>query len=537
MKRFAALLMAMVLSMTSVANAEQLLGEDAPETQTAFSSADASEYVLSAGSVTPATLPEGSAFGGAAVLAGETDPVTLFLQRILIAWHNFSSELIDVSDLGFTIAEGTYIYGAAMNLYPRYFDVSPVFRYAYSGNMMTGIVPQYLCSKEENQVRLQEYDAAVFKMVEESVSEEDYSSMTDTEIALAVHDYLALHVRYSYKAVQNRENDPDAFNIYGAVVNGSAVCQGYSLAYSELLYYNNIYSAIVTSKNANHAWNVVALENGSYHVDVTFDDPGCKWSSDGDNDISGFARHDFFMLTDEELLEADASNDRSDMACEITEADRADSSHPDSALWKGALTMFYFGGGRWLRLKDYAFLGTTTANQPASCTGADFCSLNDPEGTEIYSCNTALYRGLMARLGNTLYFNAFPVGAASGEIHALDISTYEEKTVLTLPEGHIADELEEKDGEIYYLDLWYDSSEENEEDRLKYEYKKLELSGEEPPEPPADLTGDGVMDVLDAIALSKHLAGLSSIDDDVLIAAGFTPAAVSVRDAVSVCME
>ena len=70
---------------------------------------------------------------------------------------------------------------------------------------------------------------------------------------------------------------------------------------------------------------------------------------------------------------------------------------------------------------------------------------------------------------------------------------------------------------------------------VKYEYKKLVTDTEEPPVSVADLTGDGVMDVLDAIALAKHLTGLSSISHDVLTAAGFVPAEVSAGDAVSIC--
>ena len=88
--------------------------------------------------------------------------------------------------------------------------------------------------------------------------------------------------------------------------------------------------------------------------------------------------------------------------------------------------------------------------------------------------------------------------------------------MLTLADGHIADELEEVNGKIYYLDLWHDGAQQ------QYERKALNL--------PADLTGDGVMDFLDALALAKHLAGMRTLDAGTLAAAGYDAAAVSVGD-------
>lgn len=531
MKRFAALLLVLIVSAASVTNAEGLSGESVPQMQTETEIADVSEYVLSAGSMTPAFLPNGVGSGAAVFADEENDPDTLFVERVLAAWSDFSEEIIDLTDLGLTIEKGAFLYGVVMNLYPRFFDVSPYFRYAYDGNMMLGIVPQYLCTKEQGEVRLEQYDAAIEKMVADSVPEADYQTMSETEIALALHDYLALHVRYSYKAVADPTADPDAYNAYGAVVNGSAVCQGYTLAYSELLACNNIVSTAVTSENAAHAWNAVMLENGTYHVDVTFDDPGCSWSPDGDDDVSGFARHDYFMLTDAGIIAEDTKNDRSDMVFSLALGEAASVSHPDRALWQDAYTMFYIGNGLWLRHKNMTYFDGVIEGLSPSATGLDLCSLADTKGQELYPNNSFPLYGFMARLDDTLYLNAFAGGAKSGEIVALDIGTFEETSVLTLQEGHIAEELEEKDGDIYYLDLWYDSA----EGKVKYERKKLEILSEEPPVTAEDLTGDGVMDVLDAIALAKHLAGLSSITNDVLTAAGFVPAEVSVGDAVTIC--
>lgn len=114
------------------------------------------------------------------------------------------------------------------------------------------------------------YDAAG-TIIENLVSEEADSF----ETARVLHDFLVHLIDYD----DNHANNPNAFNVYGALLDGLAVCQGYAHAYKLLLTMTGIESMLVTgiAENAEgsekHAWNLVNYGNDEwYHVDVTWND-------------------------------------------------------------------------------------------------------------------------------------------------------------------------------------------------------------------------------------------------------------------------
>lgn len=87
-----------------------------------------------------------------------------------------------------------------------------------------------------------------------------------------VHDYLVQNVTYStdlYAA--------DAHNIKGALIDGSAVCEGYARAFKLLCDAVEVpcimVSGTATDSNGTtekHAWNIVRKNKNNYHVDVTW---------------------------------------------------------------------------------------------------------------------------------------------------------------------------------------------------------------------------------------------------------------------------
>lgn len=522
MKKFTALLLTLLLLAAPAVRAEPAAAPEAPSGQgeTQYSTADGSAYVLQEGGLQGKTLPREYIMGGAIAYAlNETqaaDPAALFVERVCTGWDAHSAE-IDVSDLGIAKEEGLALYWTTLNTFPRYFDVSGRVGYKYNSaaGTITAIQPQYNCTQAEHQARLAAYDAELARVLEDAAPWAERQSMTDTEVALALHDYIALHAKYCHAALSDKPGNPDAWNAYGLIVNKTAVCQGYMLGYMDLLLKCGIFSVPVTSDAINHAWNAVEVEANSgayYHVDVTWDDPSTS-SPDGDQDTAGYVRHNFFMLTKEELLTIDEG--RSDMVCGVTTAAE---THPNSALWAGANAMFY-SDGSWVRIKDAALYSGILQNLMLRSATFERATLGDTAGEVLYSKGSSPFRGLPARLGGTLYYSAFTWGAAGGEIRSLNLANGAESIVLTLADGHIADELEEVNGKIYYLDLWHDGAQ-------RYERKALNL--------PADLTGDGVMDFLDALALAKHLAGMRTLDAGTLAAAGYDAAAVSVGDVLRI---
>lgn len=115
--------------------------------------------------------------------------------------------------------------------------------------------------------------------------------MTDYQKEIALHDWICDHVRYDY--------DPDIGEkttcSYSGLVDGLAVCEGYSELFTELLHRAGIDAATVYGfvhpaeryPNNSHAWNIVCIDGDWYYVDVTWDD--CN------------GNHDYFNLTTEQM--------------------------------------------------------------------------------------------------------------------------------------------------------------------------------------------------------------------------------------------
>ncbi len=119
--------------------------------------------------------------------------------------------------------------------------------------------------------------------VEEIISATENLSAFETEKYF--HDWLCNNVVYDETA------DETIFTAYGALINGVAVCEGYSRAMQMLCNKADIPSVIIygQSRNSGHMWNLVCLENLWYHTDVTWDDQ---------ND---FISYTFFNLTDNHI--------------------------------------------------------------------------------------------------------------------------------------------------------------------------------------------------------------------------------------------
>lgn len=90
-----------------------------------------------------------------------------------------------------------------------------------------------------------------------------------------IHDYLVDNLSYD-QTLSGR----NIYNLYGALVNKSCVCEGYAKAFKYLLDEAGIDSVMVigTGTNSkgeteNHAWNYVAISGNWYAVDTTWDDP------------------------------------------------------------------------------------------------------------------------------------------------------------------------------------------------------------------------------------------------------------------------
>jgi len=140
--------------------------------------------------------------------------------------------------------------------------------------------------------------------------------ISDIKKALILHDRLAVKCEYDLELAaaeeekDNEENEDVApawdagFTAYGALVEGSAVCQGYTEAYEYLLEQVGIKSERCSSNLLNHIWNILYIDGETYHVDVTWDDPVFK--DESGNEINKPAEYKNYIKHDNFLLSSDA---------------------------------------------------------------------------------------------------------------------------------------------------------------------------------------------------------------------------------------
>lgn len=90
-----------------------------------------------------------------------------------------------------------------------------------------------------------------------------------------VHDYLVDNIEYDTSLSKD-----NIYDVYGALVNRVAVCEGYARSFKYILDEMGISSVLVIGTGTNsrgeterHAWNYVEIDGNWYAVDCTWDDP------------------------------------------------------------------------------------------------------------------------------------------------------------------------------------------------------------------------------------------------------------------------
>jgi len=271
--------------------------------------------------------------------------------RIVETMENYGTT-VDLSDLDLpnnddTRAMVNTCLMAVVNSYPQYFYYGSTYYTVGYPDLMLSILLNLDRSEEEARAQRAELMSVISSALENVLPAS--AVMTQTEKALALHDYMVVHTRYNYGALVYPNMYPDAFNAYGALVKGSAVCQGIAFAYKALLQTAGVNTYVVTSDNLNHAWNLVETEYGWYHVDATWNDPQ-NYEYNGDYDWMGYGEHTCFMMTEAELNINRYSSQPNDAIAQITSGtapQTAAVSHPNSEFWKDAQGGMFYDAGYW----------------------------------------------------------------------------------------------------------------------------------------------------------------------------------------------
>lgn len=123
------------------------------------------------------------------------------------------------------------------------------------------------------------------------------SGASALELEKYAHDYLIDNCNYSKEAAKSTEVVGNSSDAYGALIEGSAVCEGYARAFSLLCNWLGLDCVCVlgVGDNEYHMWNCVLLDNKWYQVDPTWNDNNDK------NNNEPFASSLYFNLDDKDM--------------------------------------------------------------------------------------------------------------------------------------------------------------------------------------------------------------------------------------------
>ncbi|MGN0602046.1 MAG: transglutaminase domain-containing protein [Oscillospiraceae bacterium] len=160
--------------------------------------------------------------------------------------------------------------------------------YTDRAGYVTGLKMNYSRSEEQGVKELEALQNEVKRIAEKA------DKLSDFEKLKYFHDQIILKCDYD-------DSGENPYSAYGCLIDGKAVCEGYSKAMALLCEQSGIpcinVVGTVTEENGetqSHMWNMVELSGKWYHIDVTWDDPKDVFSSD-------YIRYDYFNLDDESI--------------------------------------------------------------------------------------------------------------------------------------------------------------------------------------------------------------------------------------------
>ena len=222
-----------------------------------------------------------------------TDEKTIY-NALLSASNKMESSWIDITVGGkVTSREISLVFHSLETDHPELFWLPSQYYIKFAANKVSFLfVGEDIDNTPESStylIKKSQKDSMVASLRAEVEEIKSLVTATDPyEIELQLHDILCERVKYS----SSETNDPMLWTAYGALVNGLAVCEGYSRAYQLLLYEFGINATLATgvANGEGHMWNIVNINGSNYHVDVTWDD---------NEETIPF--HIYFNLTDSEI--------------------------------------------------------------------------------------------------------------------------------------------------------------------------------------------------------------------------------------------
>ena len=160
------------------------------------------------------------------------------------------------------------------------------------------LLPEYLYSQKEI-IAINSDIRSVIKKID---SKAEAFSNNQFRLEKFLHDSVVKSVAYDYDSLMKNDSF-NAHSIVGAFLDNKAVCEGIAKAFKVLCNEYRIKCIVVLGKadpkgefdgDSYHAWNLVKIQDESYHVDPTWD----NMYHDGLQHIS----YDYFNVSTDEIL-------------------------------------------------------------------------------------------------------------------------------------------------------------------------------------------------------------------------------------------
>ena len=116
-------------------------------------------------------------------------------------------------------------------------------------------------------------EAELTKAVDKLIASFGFTEDTsDYEKIETIYSYICNNVDYDHANLYD-DSYVLKYSAYAALINKSAVCQGYANLFYRLMHEVGIGCRMITGKSSgqNHAWNIVELDGVFYYVDSTWD--------------------------------------------------------------------------------------------------------------------------------------------------------------------------------------------------------------------------------------------------------------------------
>jgi len=313
------------------------LGEGAETSETI----DVSEGVLQAGGfIQEAPKQENTGFMLGAQSVADVEGFEAALSAAAEAWDGKAESVeVDVSTFGIPNEQARVRVGSFLNKNGQFFYLKPQFNIGTNGSSDT------LSSVELRfQTSITADDISAFHAAADNALSEIEEGWSDEQKALYLHDWLVTHCECDLTYSR--------YSAYDALVVGSAVCQGYSLAYDYLLGRAGVECDVISSDGIDHAWNLVTVDGATYYVDCTWDDP----SNVG---YEAYCKHEYFLNSKSAFGHTGDNNanpvtdwlDTTGTGVYDSTTDASSTAY-DSAYWADATTQIPHVGDLWAYVKS-----------------------------------------------------------------------------------------------------------------------------------------------------------------------------------------